>query len=275
MIPLIILENLTKAKFSIKTTNTSYYDDFLDQRQLKYMQNAKNRDGKIVQMTPEEYYTECAKNVFDCSVDYLLDSRKIHDDIVEKYRSDMKSGDTFPLCYINYASKQQEGLHRMLAAGEEFGWNVKYPVLVVTVYDKEIEDLNERQYNLQNYFKYGFKDDLEKVKDEMNTMYDAYRDYPPDDITKILQKVLYKVSDSKLKARVYVDYADVGCDMLFPESVHFEPVIYDGLNVSDYIDPQYYAKNFYIFVEDMFYFPVDDPDEMEIICQPVYDDAEV
>ena len=272
---LIILENLEKAKFSTKTTNMSYYDDFLDQKQLKYMQNAKNRDGKIVQMTPKEYYTECAKNVFDCSVDHLLDSRKIHDDIVEKYRSNMKNGDTFPLCFINYASKQQEGLHRMLAAGEEFGWNVKYPVLVVTVYDEEIEDLNERQYNLQNYFKYDFKDDLEKAKDAVNTVYDAYRDYPPHDMTKILQTALYEASGSKLKARVYVDYADVGCDMLFPETIHFEPVIYDGLNVSDYIDPQYYAKNFYIFVEDMFYFPVDDPDEMEQICQPIYDDAEV
>ena len=36
-----------------------------------------------------------------------------------------------------------------------------------------------------------------------------------------------------------------------------------------------YAKNFYVFVEDMFYFPADDPDEMEQICQPIYDDAEV
>ena len=36
-----------------------------------------------------------------------------------------------------------------------------------------------------------------------------------------------------------------------------------------------YAKNFYIFVKDVFYFTADDHDEMEQICQPVYDDAEV
>ena len=55
MISLIILESLTKAKFSDKTTNMSYYDDFLDPKELKYMQREKNRDGKIIQMTPKEY----------------------------------------------------------------------------------------------------------------------------------------------------------------------------------------------------------------------------
>lgn len=274
MIPLIILESLTKAKFSDKTTNMSYYDDFLDPKELKYMQKEKNRDGKIVQMTPKEYYEACAKDIFGCTVDHLLNSRKIHEDTIAKYRSDMKNGDVFPLCFLNYATQQQEGLHRMLAAGEEFGWDIEYPVLVVTVFNQELEDLKDKIYEMKKYFDWTFKDDLSKVVDVVGEEFDAYRDYPPSDMTEILQKALYEITDKKLKARVYVDYEDVGEGMVMPVTVHFEPVIYDGLNVDDYIYVEN-IKNNYIYVEDMFYFPTDDFDAMELICQPVYDDAEI
>jgi hypothetical protein len=253
----------------------SYYNDFLKPDQLKYLQTEKNRTGEIVQMTPREYYEDCAKYVFDMSVDELLNSRKVNEETIAKYRDDMKNGDVFPLCFINYADKSQEGLHRMLAAGEEFGWNIKYPVLAITAVDEDLEERWKAEKDLEYHFKWGFRDDLNKVKELMKTKYNPNKDLPPESMTQILQRALYDITDKKLKARVYVDYADVDDDMLLPESVHFEPVVYDDLNVSDYIDPQYYAKNFYIFVEDMFYFPVDDPDEMEQICQPIYDDAEV
>ena len=37
----------------------------------------------------------------------------------------------FPLPYLNIATKQQEGRHRMYVAGELFGWDTRFPVLVV------------------------------------------------------------------------------------------------------------------------------------------------
>lgn len=52
---------------------------------------------------------------------------------------------------LNYAEKGQEGLHRMLAIGELFGWNYKVPVLVVTWYDEErhIREVEEeKQYKI-------------------------------------------------------------------------------------------------------------------------------
>ena len=130
-------------------TTTSYYNDFLNTKDLKYMQTEKNRNGEIVMMSPNEYIQECATAIFNGRVtpDGLKSQRYAsHDEngehLITKYASDMKSGDKFPLCYINYANGQQEGLHRMMAAGEAYGWNTKFPVLAVTVYDDQIEHEN-------------------------------------------------------------------------------------------------------------------------------------
>lgn len=118
-------------------TTTSYYNDFLNSKDLEYMQAEKNRTGEIVMMTPDEYIQECADKVFNGRVDAeglkyqrSLSRTESGGSLLEKYADDMKSGDKFPLCYINYADHNQEGLHRMMAAGEAFGWDKKYPVLV-------------------------------------------------------------------------------------------------------------------------------------------------
>jgi hypothetical protein len=270
---MIILEQLQSAKFNLKYTGMSYYDNFLDTKNLEYMRSHKNRTGEIVYMTPEEYYYRCAEDIFGVTVDYLKDSRKYRADKIEKYKEDMLNGDVFPLCMLNYADKGQEGLHRMLAAGEAFGWDIEYPVLVVSVYDEELEELDKARYDLESYFKWKFSDDIKKVRDIINSKYNAYKDPPPANVTQILQKELYDLTDGKLKARVYVDYDDLGEGFLYPTTVHFEPVIYRGLQVSDYIDPNYYTKNYYLFLEDMFNLPTDfeeiDPTDL------LFDDAEI
>ena len=245
----------------------SYYNDFLKPDQLKYLQTEKNRTGEIVQMTPREYYEACAKYVFDMSVDELLNSRKVDEKTIAKYRDDMKNGDTFPLCFINYADKSQEGLHRMLAAGEEFGWDIKYPVLVITAVDEELEELGKAERDLEYHFKWEFGDDLTKVKELMKTKYNPNKDLPPENMTQILQRALYDITDKKLKARVYVEYYDLGEDILFPAEVHFDPVEFRGLKVSDYVDTKPFEKQS-IYIEDMFNL---DDEEAFII----YDDAEI
>jgi len=50
------------------TTGTSYYDSFLNSKDLRYMESAKNRTGHIEYLTPLEYYQECANKVFNSSV---------------------------------------------------------------------------------------------------------------------------------------------------------------------------------------------------------------
>ena len=137
-------------------TTISYYNDFLNSTDLKYMQNHKNRTGEIVMMTPMEYFQECAK-LFNTSVDALIDQRS--DSSTVQYEEDMRNGDKFPLCYIDY-THGQEGLHRMLAAGNVFGWDKKFPVLVVTAFDQALEELNNDIYNCARFIKFGTFDDV-------------------------------------------------------------------------------------------------------------------
>ena len=48
--------------FDTTTTHMSYYDRFLNAKDLKYMQEAKNLDGKIVMMTLDEYFRSDRKS---------------------------------------------------------------------------------------------------------------------------------------------------------------------------------------------------------------------
>ena len=124
-------------------TDTSYYNNFLNERDLEYMQKSKNRTGEVVYMTPSEYYQECASKIFqETSVDNLKKQRGANADRISQYKEDMLAGDKFPLCYLNYPDHAQEGLHRMMAAGEAFGWDVEFPVLVVQAVDDRLEQLN-------------------------------------------------------------------------------------------------------------------------------------
>lgn len=146
-------------------TGTSYYNSFLNDKDLAYMEKSKNRTGKIVYMTPAQYYHECATNIFeDTTVENLKMQRKSNSDYVQQYKKSMIAGDEFPLCYLNYADRSQEGLHRMMAAGEAFGWDVEFPVLVVTAVDDRIEKLN----NIWRYWNDAVYDAQEYTYSENN-----------------------------------------------------------------------------------------------------------
>ena len=131
-----------------RTTDTSYYDNFLNDKDLKYMQNAKNRTGEIVMMSPNEYIEQCANVIFHGrhTVDQIVKSRRYSKNldtdipIVTEYAEAMKSGSKFPLCYLNYAEDGQEGLHRMIAAGDAYGFDTKFPVLVIKPFDEDVSN---------------------------------------------------------------------------------------------------------------------------------------
>lgn len=176
-----------KHVFDINDTKVSYYNDFLDPKGLEYMQNQKNRTGEIVYMSPDEYFRECAEKIFHVSQKYLEDSRSANTDAIIKYTSDMKKGDTFPLPYINYADNNQEGLHRMMAAGDAFGWNTKFPVLIVNVYDDELEAYRQTAYNMREYERHDFKKIVEQAKDAIS---DWDMMPPPDILTQFEQAIV-------------------------------------------------------------------------------------
>lgn len=139
----------------------SGYEDYLDSEKVAYYRDQKNRVGKIIMMTPDEYIQECAEGAFKGRVtpEELKQSRYASKDkdgnsLIDSYVKAMKSGDKFPMCYIDYTG-HQEGIHRMIAAGIAFGWNKKFPVLVVTTYDQDKENRWNDMDDYRRFIKYG------------------------------------------------------------------------------------------------------------------------
>lgn len=130
--------------FDISKTGMSYYDNFLNSEDLKYMETAKGVTGKIEQLTPKEYFEDAA-DIFGTNTERLI--RNVSSDtytikhlehVIIKYKR------KFPLPFLNYAANSQEGMHRMHVAGELFGWDTKFPVLIVTEYKTKLEGRNRK-----------------------------------------------------------------------------------------------------------------------------------
>jgi len=185
-------------------TTTSYYNNFLDSKELSYMQEAKNRTGEIVMMSPNEYISECSNRIF---VDHNGNVRHSPDELkeqrytskydntqrlVDKYAEDMKSGDKFPLCYLNYADNGQEGLHRMMAAGQIYGWDTKFPVLIVTVYDQDIENKHQTMEDCSYFEKWYFNDICDEAADNISDWHNP----PPEDFIDQYREEIIKVAST-------------------------------------------------------------------------------
>ena len=119
-------------------SHVSFYNDFLKPSEQEYLAKEKNLKGSIEYMTPAEYYSECATKVFTSSVEKLKMERERDtytiqhlNDVIDIYKKQ------FPIAIINYAEREQEGLHRMYVVGERFGWNTKHPVLVIRWADED------------------------------------------------------------------------------------------------------------------------------------------
>lgn len=128
-------------------TGMSFYDQFLGASELEYLRDKKNLKGTVVKMTPKEYYENCAHKIFNTSVQKLKTERGEYDrPIIEKLKNVVnvyKRKLCMPM--INYADKGQEGLHRMLAIAEMFGWDHEVPVLVVDWYDVERAEKEKKE----------------------------------------------------------------------------------------------------------------------------------
>lgn len=122
----------------VHKTGMSFYDEFLTSSGREYLENKKNLSGKIVYMSPDEYYNKCATRIFNTTVEKLKQEREADKRTLAKLKNVLQVYKR-KLCMpmINYADRGQEGLHRMYVIGELYGWNHKVPVLVVDWHDKE------------------------------------------------------------------------------------------------------------------------------------------
>lgn len=162
-----------------KRTGVSYYNDFLNPKTLEYMESEKNLTGKVVMMSPDEYYKECAKHCWpgrNVTVEKLKYERgELGAKTIEKLKKVLtyyKRKLCMPM--INYADPGQEGLHRMYVIGELYGWDFKVPVLQIKHFDddrarKEQEEKRKSNIDwkvekaLQHafYFEYTDKEEFE------------------------------------------------------------------------------------------------------------------
>lgn len=122
--------------FDTSITGFSYYDNFLNDKDLKYMQEAKGLTGSIEYLTPKEYFEEVSK-MFGTSAERQIQSTASDTLNIEHLKEViLKYKRKFPLTYLNFTNDSQEGRHRMYVAGELFGWDTKFPVLIVKSFVK-------------------------------------------------------------------------------------------------------------------------------------------
>ena len=120
--------------FDINSTGNDKIDVLKDP---KYYEKYKNLKGYITKMTPKEYFQKCAE-IFNTSFDHQVNRIGVEKDYIQHLKSVITlKKDKFPMTYLDFANETQEGRHRMFVAGELFGWDTKFPVLIVDYADKQ------------------------------------------------------------------------------------------------------------------------------------------
>ena len=161
----------------------------------QYMIDEKNKKGEIKMLSPEEYYEICAAQ-FGTTPEDLKQGRSTPPEYIKALeRVITVKKKKFPMPFIDYTEKgSQEGLHRMMAAGNLFGWDHKFPVLVIdwadkARHEKEVDD--DRRWELErnidraleNALLYTYTSTEEfqsQLQEELNTEINGRYSYEPD-----------------------------------------------------------------------------------------------
>lgn len=147
--------------FDTNKTGMSYYDNFINDP--SYMEKSKNLKAQIVNMTPKEYFEGCAK-IFNSTVDKQISQTRADRQTIEHLMTVLKVyKKRFPITFLNYAQQSQEGRHRMLAAAQYCGWEVKHPVMIITWADQARHEKDaelERVAEVSKKVKYAVNDAL-------------------------------------------------------------------------------------------------------------------
>lgn len=87
---------------------------------------------RIVMMSPNQYFERCAKG-FGTTFSEQFNGIKQNKDILNHLKDVLfVARKKLPMCYISDSNgSQQEGRHRMFVAGELYGWDRMFPVLLL------------------------------------------------------------------------------------------------------------------------------------------------
>lgn len=165
----ILATAILNEVFNLNDTGMSYYNNFLNDKDAKYMKYAKGKIGTIQYMPPDVYIEKCAYDIFNSTVEKTL--RGINDINIDKYAEQMKNGEKFDLPVLDYSGKTQEGRHRALAM-KKLGIKLM-PVLVVRDYNAA-KALDLPSYVVVNGPFLGIKDVKNKSDDTSFIYYEPF-----------------------------------------------------------------------------------------------------
>ena len=165
----------------------------------------KNAKSTIVYMTPKEYFTYCA-DMFHAPFSKLYAERKRDTKTLDRlFKVITEKHETFPIPYINYITSGQEGLHRMLVAGELCGWDTKFPVQVIDYYS-----ISEK---VRREIMYIYNDFCECIDDSEKYSYV----YNSEEYGSIKQQFTEQV-DYELEQKINTDYNDYSVSYTLEET---------------------------------------------------------
>ncbi len=176
-----------KDIFDTNRINIPFYDELLKSQEAR---KRENRDVKIVQMSPREYFRGCAK-VFNSTFDKQIRQVRGDKETLDYIQSELDKGHKLPLTWLDYgAERSQDGRHRMYVVGNAFGWDEKYPVAVFTTADEQEAERRKKAkteeritryfYRVENkLFGYSYRD-LEELKEQIEYLMNNYLDGKPE-----------------------------------------------------------------------------------------------
>ena len=134
--------------------------DLFDTPEKRQQQIEKNNlFGRIVMMSPEEYFQACAK-AFGNTTDNLKAQRAYDKEKIEALKEViLEKHKKFPMPYLDVTlndygkGNYQEGLHRMMVIGELFGWDKKVPVFLLTYYSVKRNNSDKKNYDKKEAIK--------------------------------------------------------------------------------------------------------------------------
>ena len=152
-----------------------------------YWKEDRNTYSEIIYMTPYEYFKHCAEDCFNESAEQLIASRRRDKNTLEHLTQVITVyKKKFPLPYIDYATHStpsQEGLHRMMVAGDLFGWDMKFPVQIIKWVDedrakqeKEYKHKREIERYLQKAVKKALRYKYYNIDELKDQLYSEFKD---------------------------------------------------------------------------------------------------
>ena len=186
-----------KNPFDIRKTGVSFYNQFFSDPD--YMEQYKNLKHKIIELSPKQYFEECAK-IFNSTYENQINQTKADKqtlahlkEVLQKYKK------TFPITFLNYAENSQEGRHRMYVVGELLGWDKKFPVMIV-------EHADEQKYKIEK--EESEKSQLIYIKDIVEQCIDRVNSFDCYDISEFKDELALQLNynlDSNISSKININ----------------------------------------------------------------------